>query len=95
MSFVKNIVYWKRQGKMKGMDWYWVPRPVIWRCEMELIDLKAIPLPGHSNGSLQPPKKITAGTAMEKSVISGFILHLHKYRLGRMRYTVKTVFGNK
>eukprot|EP00116_Pleurobrachia_bachei_P001701 sb/3461963/ len=37
----------------------------------ELIDLKAIPLPGHSNGSLQPPKKFTAGTAMEKSVISG------------------------
>eukprot|EP00116_Pleurobrachia_bachei_P010833 sb/3471095/ len=37
----------------------------------ELIDLKAIPLPGHSNGSPQPPKKFTAGTAMEKSVISG------------------------
>eukprot|EP00116_Pleurobrachia_bachei_P003959 sb/3464221/ len=41
----------------------------------ELIDLKAIPLPGHSNRSLEPPKKFTAGTAMEKSVISGFILN--------------------
>eukprot|EP00116_Pleurobrachia_bachei_P004084 sb/3464346/ len=37
----------------------------------ELIDLKAIPLPRHSNRSLEPPKNFTAGTAMEKSAISG------------------------
>eukprot|EP00116_Pleurobrachia_bachei_P003672 sb/3463934/ len=42
----------------------------------ELIDLKANPLPGYSNGSLEPPHQFAAGFAMKKSVISGWAWYL-------------------
>eukprot|EP00116_Pleurobrachia_bachei_P014272 sb/3474534/ len=45
---------------------------IVW----ELIDLKAIPLPGYSNGSLEPPNQFAAGFAMKKSVISGWAWYL-------------------